>query len=334
MMNGKPVFTVPVKTILNLHSGFEHKLLCDGPTFSTGDACAYRCSFCYVPSHFHKLDRVRELLEAQGLRHEDVVIRREHALDILEKQLVYPDGRPRYPDPEDTRVVYSSPSVDVAANLELVQETIAACRLILKHTHWQIRLLSKSHLLPKIAEKLEDDVPDERARERIIYGVSTGTLNDAVAKVFEEDTPLVSKRIKSLHWLQDQGFRTFGMICPSLPCAGQASYQSFAAGAYLAIRGWECEHVWAEVINVRGESMQRTVKALEAGGFKDLAASLHRVSINKFEWEDYNRATFLAHAAQYKDHPGKLRFLTYVTPPTRTWWETQRPAGAVLLGKA
>lgn len=57
----------------------------------------------------------------------------------------------------------------------------------------------------------------ERHHQRLIFGFSTGTLDDRVAKAFEAGTALVSKRLESLHWLQDRGLRTFGMICPSLP---------------------------------------------------------------------------------------------------------------------
>ena len=39
-MNGKEVVFVKAKTVINFKSGFDHKLLCDGPTFSTGSACA------------------------------------------------------------------------------------------------------------------------------------------------------------------------------------------------------------------------------------------------------------------------------------------------------
>ena len=35
-MNGKPVFLVPAKSIINFDSGFRHKLLCDGLTFTAG----------------------------------------------------------------------------------------------------------------------------------------------------------------------------------------------------------------------------------------------------------------------------------------------------------
>ena len=53
-MNGKPVFTVPSKTIINFDSDFKTKLLCDGPTFSAGTACVYNCTFCYVPTVYRK----------------------------------------------------------------------------------------------------------------------------------------------------------------------------------------------------------------------------------------------------------------------------------------
>ena len=97
----------------------------------------------------------------------------------------------------------------------------------------------------------------------MIYGVSTGTLDDNLARSFEQGTPLPSKRVASLHWLQNNGYRTFGMICPSLP---QHEYDGFAREIRDAICAEKCEHVWAEVINVRGDSMTRTIAALRAGG--------------------------------------------------------------------
>lgn len=43
---GKPVHFVET-TILNERSGFVHKRLCNGPTFSAGTACAFSCTYCY-----------------------------------------------------------------------------------------------------------------------------------------------------------------------------------------------------------------------------------------------------------------------------------------------
>ncbi len=317
-MNRKPVFTVPARTILNLQSAFQHKLLCDGPTFSAGSACAYSCAFCYVPSMMNRSAHANVLTESKT-RFEDAVIRRQSAAKILHDQLHFSDGRPRFNDPKDTRVVYASPLVDVAANMELVRETIELCRIILESTHWQIRLLSKSNLLPVIARELSD------FRSRMIYGVSTGTLDDGVAQAIEAGTPRVSKRIKSLHTLQDEGYRTYGMICPSLP---QDDYFAFSREMCRAIRTEKCEHIWCEVINVRGQSMNRTVDALRQAGYDAVAAQLAATS-NRSIWEAYARETFLAHTQFIP--PQKLRFLQYVTPETRNWWTQQTYRGAILL---
>jgi DNA repair photolyase len=329
-MNGKPVHEVPAKTVINFHSGFAHKLLCDGPTFSLGTACAYSCAFCYVPDMMRKQKPYLEKLGITG-KHENIVIRRHGGLERLRQELTNRAGSLKFPDPNDRRVIYSSPSVDVAANMDLVRETIEACMLILQFTHWQIRLLSKSNLLPKIARGLyEHELTTESCRplvrERMIFGVSTGTLDDKLALSFEQGTPLPSKRIASLHWLQDNGFRTFGMICPSLP---QTDYGKFAADMHAAIRADRCEHVWAEVINVRGDSMKRTCAALWDGGYGSVAMELERVSHHKDEWESYARATFLAHAELYP--PGQLRFLQYADAASRAWWAERRGIGAILL---
>ncbi len=252
-------------------------------------------------------------------RHEDVVIRRTGALEVMRSQLLTAKGKPKFTDSADRRVIYASPLVDVAANMELVRETVEACLLILTLTHWQIRLLSKSHMLPKIAEALGD-----KGRDRVIYGVSTGTLDDRLAQAFEAGTPRVSKRIESLRALQDAGYRTFGMICPSLP---QPDYSAFANECAEAIRPEFCEHIWAEVINVRGESMVRTENALRAAGFDSIADDLHRVSTDKAAWEEYSRFTFTAHSSVFPQE--KLRFLQYVNAGNRVWWEGK--VGAVLL---
>jgi DNA repair photolyase len=329
VMNGKPVYEVPAKSVINWDSGFKHKLLCDGPTFSTGSACAYSCAFCYVPDIMTKSPHMAQVKE----KFEDVVIRRKGALEALDKQLQSKRGRELA---EKKIVIYASPLVDVAANMDLVKETIEVCKLILANTDWDIRLLSKSNLLPKIAQgfpfawvggEYSNSCTAQDAKERIIYGVSTGTLEDKLAKAFEQGTPFVSKRIESLHWLQDNGYRTFGMVCPSLP---QKDYDKFSQEMMAAIRADRCEHVWAEVINVRGESFTRTMKALSDAGYTWEAGAL-AACCNKDIWEMYARHTFLAHYRALNCYPGKLRFLQYVTKQSREWWDYEQQHGAVLL---
>lgn len=319
-MNGKPVYLAPAKTVLSLKSDFSHKLLCDGLTFSPGSACAYSCSFCYVGAIMLKNPHFAQARQDKQ-NFSDVVIRRNHAVEVLKSQLFTKSGDPKYQDPHDKRIIFTSPLVDIAANLELVAETIELSRLILENTNWHIRFLSKSNFLPRIAEALEE------FKERMIFGVSTGTLDDKLAAVIEVGTPKVSKRIESLHWLQDNDFRTYGMICPSLPVD---DFGKFSEEICSAIRVEKCEHVWAEVINLRGDSLARTANALRKNGFDEIAARLEAAKGDL--WEEYARQTFEAHA---KNIPSKkLRFMQYVKKKDIPWWLKHRKQGALLLGQA
>ncbi|PTY03662.1 hypothetical protein DB347_20735 [Opitutaceae bacterium EW11] len=319
---GKPVATIEGR-IINMHSGFDEKLLCTGPTFSSGTACVYRCSYCYVESMVTKLHAVRQAKAACGKEFQDLVIRRKDPVERVVSELTDAKGRPKYMETSADTVIFASPLVDVAATIELAQETAAICQKILELTPWQIRLLSKSNLLPRVAEGIP-----EKYRDRVIYGVSTGTLDDGVAKAIERGTALVSKRLESLHWLQDRGFRTFGMLCPSLP---QTDYGRFSSDLAEMIRAEKCEHVWAEVLNSRGKAMDQAIAALHGAGLEDEADALQIVKSDKEAWEDYARATFEAHAQVFGD---KLRFLQYVVKNTSAWWMKRKPDGALPLGAA
>lgn len=120
------------------------------------------------------------------------------------------------------------------------------------------------------------------------------------------------------------------MICPSLP---QEDYDRFSRNACAAIRVDRCEHVWAEVINLRGQSLTRTIDALKQAGLYEDADRLHDVSGKGADqrWEEYARKTFVAHAKHVS--ASKLRFLQYVTASSAEWWASQRSEGAVCLGK-
>ncbi|MBN8461032.1 MAG: hypothetical protein J0M04_24645 [Verrucomicrobia bacterium] len=345
-INGKPVLLRPnARTVLNLKSrAFAEKLLCDsshdneGVTLNPGDACVFRCSFCYVGLQMIKVDK--PILEnfnagrrARGeheLGFEDVVIRRPDPVGLLRKQLLHGNGRSRFPDPDDNRVIFGSTLVDVAGTMELLRETASLANLMLNNTAWQIRLLSKSNLLARL---FSDNLIPERHRHRLILGFSTGTLSDDVAAAIEVGTARVSKRIRALHWLQDEGYRTFGMICPSLP-PPDGDYERFSREICEAIRIDRCEHVWAEVINLRGKSLVRTLAGLHQAGLRREADALSAVmgSSNKAAWERYARDTFCAHTRHVP--ADKLRFLQYVDDSTAAWWAGQRKHGAVLLGKA
>jgi DNA repair photolyase len=188
VMGGKRVFDVDLKTVMNFKSDFRHKALCDGYIFSLGSACAIACTFCYSPSIVRKHPKIRRLLASlasRGLTLQDIVIRRRNALDILLEELT--SRLPASVDLNAEAVVFTSPLVDPAPNMELALETAEACGIIWELTGWTVRLLSKSSLVKDLAQRIPD-----KFRDRVIIGVSTGTLDDRLAESFEEGAPLVS----------------------------------------------------------------------------------------------------------------------------------------------
>jgi len=74
------------------------------------------------------------------------------------------------------------------------------------------------------------------------------------------------------------------MVCPILP---QKDYTAFAKQMVATIDVEKCEHVWAEVINLRGDSLTATAQALRAAGYNDEADLLGKVMSDKKQWEQY-----------------------------------------------
>jgi len=308
--------------ILNPQSDFKEKKLCDGPTFSAGSACVFSCRYCYVEAMMNRgtTTAVNLAVKGSGKPFQKLVLRKKNAVNVLEKEVLALNPSVR----QQKLVVFSSPAVDVAATMTLVEETIALAVVLFKHTNWDIRLLSKSPLIKEIANR----IPAEH-KHRVIYGLSTGTLDDVVAKAVEPDAPPPSKRLQALRDLQQSGHRTFAMLCPILP----QDLVGFTKAANQQINFSKCEGVWAEVLNRRGKSMNLTAEALEEAKLPDWANKLHLVygKNSTPQWEAYARSAFAALTAIIPSE--KLHFLQYVTSKSLAWWHPQIPFGAIPLGK-
>ena len=258
---------------------------------------------------------------------------------------------PKYAGAEwSGKEILGSPLVDIAATNELAREAVDMCELILRLTAFIIRLLSKSPLLANvIAQELSRRFPDQEtgAKRRVIFGLSIGTLNDKVAAAIEPHVPSPMKRLEALHWLQENGFRTFGMACPILPQRDKAAYKMYAEQLMQAMRAERCEAIWAEAVNFRaggkqttsGEQRQRdsfsaTHSALVQAGCTSEAELFDNVARDPDAWELYCRSLFEALAAAAP--PGKLRFLQYPRnfASIQDYWDAQQSRGAILLGGA
>lgn len=319
---GKVWLTVPSATVLNMGSGFIHKDLCEAGTITAGSACLYGCTYCSVGSSMFRSPQTR-ILRLLNIDHGDAVIRRLDPVAILRNQLTFKKGDPRYLNADDRRVAFMSPIVDPLPSEEFLEETLDLMLPVFELTNWDIRILSKSMLVQKLASRIP-----EKYRLRVIYGLSIGILDDPMARAVERMTSAPTLRLEAHRELQKQGLRTYSMHCPIFP---QTDYKAYAERLAASVN-WEAdERVWAEALNSRGGSNDKTISALRFAKFTAQADLLAEVTSSHTAWEfAYNRPLFNALAAVCP--PGKLRYLVYAGDQDRDYWLGQRSRGAVVLG--
>jgi DNA repair photolyase len=221
---------------------------------------------------------------------------KENLIECVEKDL-------KKIKPEDKRTVFFCTTCDPCATEEHTSMTISAIQLIMEKSDLQVRVLSKSDRIFEIAKALDN------FRDRIIYGLSTGTIRPEIAACIEENASPLKERLEMLHLLQDMRCRTFGMLCPILP-----SERPYLDQLLDAVRPDECEMVWAEPLNVRGKSLEKTRSRLEECGFDGDAKILKEVMGNKDKWRHYTKDLFLAVRDEFNKRGirNKLRYLQYV----------------------
>lgn len=184
-LGGKVCLTIPSMTILNIGSGFNEKDMTTRGSITGGTACPYSCVYCSTPTMMGRSHHTR-ILRLLGIKHADAVIRRLDPVNTLRAQLTHKDGSPRFKD--DHGVVIISPIVDPLPNIEIFEESLELILLVMELTGWDVRVLTKSWLVRKLAERIP-----AKYRRRLIYGVSLGIIDDNIAKVVERGAspPLV-----------------------------------------------------------------------------------------------------------------------------------------------
>jgi len=269
---------------------------------------------CYVPSITNKQKSVIAL-QKQGLKFDDFSLYRykENVLETVSRDLAKMP-----PTCKDT--VFFCTTCDPCATLKHAETTIEAIRLIMARSRLQVRVLSKSVFIKDIASALID------YKERIVYSLSTGTSLDEISKAIEEHASPVRLRVETLHWLQNNNFRTYGMICPVIP-----SEISRVKQLLDQVRPEICEYVWVEAVNVRGKSLFNTFTKLNEAGPHQHAAELQRVMGEKNNWRDYSKNLFVEFQSEMKNRGllEKLRFLQYVTKTDVEFFHNQ--PGAICL---
>jgi DNA repair photolyase len=292
---------------------FEKKLLASY-SVNIGNICAFGCSYCYVPTVVAKIKVIRDIL-AQGYKTEDISCYRhqDNVLDCIFRDL---DKIHR----DDNGTVFFCTTCDPCAIPDHADTTTKAIRLIMERSNLQVRVLSKSILIIQVAQELQ------AYRDRIVYGLSTGTTLSVISQAVEERASDITERVRALHWLQNNGFRTFGMICPVIPSEVDNVMQLLEQ-----VRPELCAGVWVEPLNIRGKSLVNTFNKLVAAGLEDHAVELQRVMGNKRALIEYSKRLFLGFQSEMQ-HRGlidKMHYLHYRSKYDGGFFEGQ--PGAVIL---
>lgn len=183
--------------------------------------------------------------------------------------------------------------------------TREALDLLLDRTSFRIRVLTKNSIVgsPQWIEYFA------KHRDRVVVGLSIGTLDNGWAKRVEVGTSLPTARLKALRALQDAGVPTYGMCCPIFP---DALVFNQLERLIDMIRPDLVEHFWAEPYNDRQNWRQvRDAYQPHSFGYRFLTEVYENRRTDmwsRYATEVYTRIREKAEREGWLD---KLRYLLY-----------------------
>jgi len=276
---------------------FQKKLLADH-TVNIGNACSLGCSYCYVPDMTFKHKSLKNI-ENKGYTLRQISNYRNHSnvVSTVTRDL-------KKNNLKENETVFFCSTCDPCASAANVKTTIAAAKLILQGSKSQIRVLSKSDRIIDVALVLS------HYKDRVIYGLSTGTCLDEISNSIEGNASPIKERVAALHWLQNNGYRTYGMICPVLP-----SEKGRVKELLDQVRPENCEAVWVEAINDKGTSLTNTLTALQHSDLDFHAYAIKAIMQSKDQWRQYTQELYLGFRRELRKQNmmHKLHYLQYTT---------------------
>lgn len=108
--------------------------------------------------------------------------------------------------------VWISGVCDPYQPLEAKYQLTRQCLTILAESDWSVIVQTKSPLVLR-------DIDILKRRKDFEVGLSVGTADDGIRKLFEPNAPAIKDRVRTLDELHRAGLRTYAMIAPMLPGA-------------------------------------------------------------------------------------------------------------------
>jgi len=202
-------------------------------------------------------------------------------------------------------IVYSMLTDGFSPPLVRDGTTRAALELIVRHTSFRIRVLTKNAIvgsdewLSFFAEHAD----------RFVVGLSIGTLDRDWARRIEVGTSSPEARLRATAKLQEAGVPTYGMLCPVFPDVLEGDGLERLVDR---LRPEVVEHVWAEPYNDR-QNWKTVRDGYERGSRgRRWLNSVYR-SRNTVAWSRYatNLYIRLRRKARAEGWLSKLRYLLY-----------------------
>lgn len=288
---------------------FSKKGLADW-SFNIGVACKFRCTYCYVPSLTAsrcKTKHARDRLKEKGIsdvRNAFSIYRGEENIKQY-LELSFQKYKNKF---KEGQVLFLCTLTDPLPDEKYLKITEYIIKETLRSTPLTVRLLTKSALVIDLAKALED------YKERVIYGISTGTTRKDISRILEERAAPIEERVKAIHWLQDNNYRTFGMICPV------GVYESDEESVKKLLDNVRpehkcCEAVWVEPINARAGNFKAIVSKFTENGLNTEVELMEQTREDKDRsaWFEYSKSLFNNFKAEMMRRGvlDKLNFLQY-----------------------
>lgn len=254
--------TIPnPKSLIKASPGFAKKKLSDSKIDLMG-LCSFGCRYCSSNNgHYLRINRARFAAFTEEQLGERVVPDEDPSLsfvytDVMKQLESELRGRKR--SWGAGKVLVLSMLTDAFSPVLLTSGvTRAVLELLLDRTSFRLRILTKNAIVgsPAWIEFFA------KHRDRLIVGLSTGTLDDRWSQEIEVGTSLPSARLRALRALQDAEIPTYGMLCPIFPGVMEDGQLDELIDA---VNPEACEHVWAEPYNNR-QNWRRVQSAYAEG---------------------------------------------------------------------
>lgn len=203
------------------------------------NGCLFGCSYCYAA----QIARWKHPDEEWGT-YLDVKI---NAAELLKKEL---EALEKKLNTKDLGSVFFSSVTDPYVGMEAKYKITRQCLEALAVFGYEgsINVQTKSPLITR-------DIDVLKRLKNVSVGCTVTTLDDTLSRFFEGNAPPVTKRIKALKILHDEGISTYAFVGPILPTVLTNEKQITDVLDVLQYVG--VETVWFEHIHLVGVVKQR-----------------------------------------------------------------------------